>query len=157
MYSDAGNTPSRVLGFPIRTPSDHSSVGSSPRLIAASYVLHRLLVPRHPPCALTHLQHKTIKDARVHCAVLKQHTPTPPTPTTRRAHRESVPSETTPNPHRGPTVLFQTPNSVLRPDPTPPGAGPEPTPRDHRGSYAIVFHPMSHPAHHTRARTGRKL
>ena len=24
--------------------------------------------------------HKTIKDARVHCAVLKQHTPTPPTP-----------------------------------------------------------------------------
>src|SRR5699024_10568498 len=55
IYSDAGNTPSRVLGSPIRTPSDHSSVGSSPRLIAASYVLHRLLVPRHPPCALTHL------------------------------------------------------------------------------------------------------
>jgi len=44
-----------VLGFPIRTPSDHSSVDSSPRLIAASYVLHRLLVPRHPPCALINL------------------------------------------------------------------------------------------------------
>ena len=27
-------------------------VGGSPRLIAASHVLHRLLVPRHPPCAL---------------------------------------------------------------------------------------------------------
>ena len=61
--------------------------------------------------------HKTIKDARVHCAVLKQHTPTPPTPRTRRSHqmsRESVPSETTEP--EGPMVLFQTPNSVFRPD-----------------------------------------
>lgn len=39
-------------GFPIRTPWDHSSVDSSPRPIAASHVLHRLLVPRHPPSAL---------------------------------------------------------------------------------------------------------
>src|SRR5699024_7662153 len=108
-------------------------------------------------CSYTLTFNTTIKDARVHCAALNQHTPTPPTPTTRRAHRDSVPSEPTPNPHSGPTVLIQTPNLVLRPDPTPPGAGPEPTPRDHRGSYAIVFHPMSHPAHHTRARTGRKL
>jgi hypothetical protein len=44
-----------VRGFPIRTSSDQRSVGSSPRLIAASYVLHRLLVPRHPPCALNNL------------------------------------------------------------------------------------------------------
>jgi hypothetical protein len=43
------------LGFPIRKSSDQSSVDSSPRLIAASYVLHRLLVPRHPPCALINL------------------------------------------------------------------------------------------------------
>jgi hypothetical protein len=47
-------------GSPIRTPSDHSSVGSSPRLIAASHVLHRLLVPRHPPCALTNLATKML-------------------------------------------------------------------------------------------------
>lgn len=47
-----------MLGFPIRTPSDPRSVGSSPRHIAASHVLHRLLMPRHPPCALKHLQHK---------------------------------------------------------------------------------------------------
>ena len=48
--------------------------------------------------------HKTIKDARVHCAVLKQHTPTPPTlgPTGRGASRESVPSETTTSPTRRP-------------------------------------------------------
>src|SRR3546814_317090 len=58
IYSDAGNTTSLVLGFPIRTSSDHSSVDSSPRLIAASYVLHRLLVPRHPPYALHYLQQR---------------------------------------------------------------------------------------------------
>ena len=61
MYSDAGDTTSLVPGFPIRTSSDQRSVDSSPRLIAASYVLHRLPVPRHPPCALKHLQHKIPK------------------------------------------------------------------------------------------------
>ena len=49
-----------MLGFPIRTPSDHSSVDSSPRLIAASHVLHRLLMPRHPPCALHNLTTKML-------------------------------------------------------------------------------------------------
>ena len=44
-------------------------VGSSPRLIAASYVLHRLLAPRHPPCALCNLA--TSKDARARYVVLK--------------------------------------------------------------------------------------
>jgi hypothetical protein len=58
MYSDTGNTTSLVLGFPIRTSSDPRSVGSSPRHIAASHVLHRPLMPRHPPCALKHLQQK---------------------------------------------------------------------------------------------------
>lgn len=62
MYSDAGDTTSLVPGFPIRTSSDPRSVGSSPRHIAASHVLHRLSVPRHPPCALKHLQHKTKKN-----------------------------------------------------------------------------------------------
>jgi hypothetical protein len=55
MYSDTGNTTSLVLGFPIRTSSDPRSVDSSPRHIAASHVLHRPLMPRHPPCALKHL------------------------------------------------------------------------------------------------------
>ena len=61
MYSDTGDTTSLAPGFPIRTSSDPRSVGSSPRHIAASHVLHRLSVPRHPPCALKHLQHKTKK------------------------------------------------------------------------------------------------
>jgi hypothetical protein len=46
-----------VPGYPIRKPSDHSSVDSSPRHIAASHVLHRPLMPRHPPCALNNLHH----------------------------------------------------------------------------------------------------
>ena len=47
-------------GFPIRRSSDQSSVGSSPRLIAAPYVLLRFLVPRHPPCALINLATKML-------------------------------------------------------------------------------------------------
>src|SRR3982751_1612308 len=55
MNSGAGDTTQLVLGFPIRTPWDNSLVDSSPRPIAASHVLHRLLVPRHPPFALDNL------------------------------------------------------------------------------------------------------
>src|SRR3954463_1492200 len=55
MCSSAGHTTLLVRGSPIRKSSDQRSVDSSPRLIAASYVLHRLLVPRHPPCALKNL------------------------------------------------------------------------------------------------------
>ena len=90
-------------GFPIRTSSDQRLVGNSPRLNAASHVLHRLSMPRHPPYALdhkrnthtkeqtknrktekqTHTQTPTHKasiqmhDARVHSPVLTHHTHTP--------------------------------------------------------------------------------
>src|SRR5690606_41999348 len=47
--------PCRRPGFPIRTSSDHSLVGSSPRLIAAPLDLLRLLAPRHRPRALRSL------------------------------------------------------------------------------------------------------
>src|SRR3954471_17929551 len=55
MCSSVGDRTCLLPGFPIRKSSDQRSVDSSPRLIAASYVLHRLLVPRHPPCALKNL------------------------------------------------------------------------------------------------------
>src|SRR5690606_41148066 len=42
-------------GFPIRTSPDQSLVGGSPRLFAATHVLHRLSAPRHPPHALSSL------------------------------------------------------------------------------------------------------
>src|ERR1700748_2318132 len=89
MYSDTGDTTSLVPGFPIRTSSDQRSVDSSPRHIAASHVLHRLLMPRHPPCALKHLQtqennsnknatnQQFCLDARNHYPQIKHHTPPP--------------------------------------------------------------------------------
>lgn len=42
-------------GFPIRKSTGHSLCSDSPWLFAATYVLHRLLVPRHPPSALSSL------------------------------------------------------------------------------------------------------
>jgi hypothetical protein len=67
MYSDTGDTTSLVPGFPIRTSSDPRSVDSSPRHIAASHVLHRLSMPRHPPCALKHLQTQKPRSKNQNC------------------------------------------------------------------------------------------
>ena len=44
-----------MLGFPIRTSPDQRSVANSPGHFAGSHVLHRLSMPRHPPCALNNL------------------------------------------------------------------------------------------------------
>ena len=52
MHSPAGHHTSLWPGFPIRTSSDQRFVGNSPRHNAASHVLHRLSMPRHPPYAL---------------------------------------------------------------------------------------------------------
>ena len=57
-------TESLLFSLPAGTEMFHfpafPPVIGSPRLIADSHVLHRLLVPRHPPCALNNLQ--TIKE-----------------------------------------------------------------------------------------------
>jgi hypothetical protein len=52
MYSACGNAALPALGFPIRASADRRLFSASPRLIAAVHALLRLLVPRHPPCAL---------------------------------------------------------------------------------------------------------
>jgi hypothetical protein len=44
-----------AVGFPIRRSPDITPVCGSPELIAADHVLHRLFLPRHPPCALSSL------------------------------------------------------------------------------------------------------
>ena len=46
-------------GPPIRKPSDHSPPAGSPRNIAGHHVLHRPLMPRHPPNAHKNKQHNT--------------------------------------------------------------------------------------------------
>jgi hypothetical protein len=52
MCSAQDNAALPALGFPIRASAGHWPFSASPRLIAAVHALHRLLVPRHPPCAL---------------------------------------------------------------------------------------------------------
>ncbi len=126
MCSDVGHRACPRRGFPIRTSSDHSSVASSSRLIAGSYVLHRLLVPRHPPYALTNLTTDT-KDARVHYAVLKQRAaPTHtrrPTPPTGERYATSRPAKTTPTPNpptiRGTSARVPSEPQQRVPTPTP--------------------------------------
>ena len=43
------------MGFPIRKSPGQRLFATSPKLIAGYHVLHRLLLPRHPPCTLSHL------------------------------------------------------------------------------------------------------
>ncbi len=53
MCSARDNAALPALGVPIRASAGQRPFSASPRLIAAVHALHRLLVPRHPPCALT--------------------------------------------------------------------------------------------------------
>ena len=97
-------------GFPIRTPSDHSSFDSSPRPFAAYHVLHRLLVPRHPPCALKNLATKmlasTVQISNTHRLV------SPHLGTTCRRQRDAVWDL------RGDPVLKKTTKRLFLQDPT---------------------------------------
>src|ERR1700745_4068928 len=47
-----------LRGFPHSEIPGSKPACGSPRLIAACHVLHRLLLPRHPPCALSSLTTK---------------------------------------------------------------------------------------------------
>ena len=143
MYSVPGDTTSLVPGFPIRTSSDPRSVDSSPRHIAASHVLHRLPVPRHPPCALKHLQTQKpiqkeiahqhpkttpdpkadgticVLDARNHYPQIKHHTPPP-----KQGDNHTHPNRSPSHPRKGTGLLSHSPIvcSVI-----PPAASPRPT------------------------------
>ena len=60
MYSAEDVAALPATGCPIQKSPDQSLFSSSPRLIAASHVFHRLLVPRHPPSALNSLATKQL-------------------------------------------------------------------------------------------------
>ena len=61
-------------GFPIRKSTDIMLICSSPWLIAACHVLHRLLMPRHSPCALFRLNFPcTLSGARSFSELLEFH------------------------------------------------------------------------------------
>src|SRR3989344_2338055 len=51
-----------TAGFPIRTSPDQRLVTTSPKRIAGSRVLHRLILPRHPPSTLNCSYPKTIDE-----------------------------------------------------------------------------------------------
>jgi hypothetical protein len=53
MYSALNGAALPAPGFPIRKSADQRLFSAFPRLIAAVHVLLRLLVPRHPPHALS--------------------------------------------------------------------------------------------------------
>src|SRR5215475_3517005 len=104
-------------GYPIRTPWDQRSVDNSPRPIAASHVLHRLLVPRHPPFALTNLTTKMLASTVQFSN--NNHTPhpianTPNTPNKSwyvfraRAWQPKKHPDQTANPHTGAGCSFRT-------------------------------------------------
>src|SRR5579863_2724117 len=57
-------------GFPHSEISGSMPACGSPKLIAACHVLHRLLLPRHPPCALSSL---TTKFTQHTAAQLRSH------------------------------------------------------------------------------------
>src|SRR3954453_13557647 len=64
MYSALSDAALPAPGFPIRRSAGQRLFSASPRLIAAVHVLLRLLVPRHPPCALTIL---TVSCSQTEC------------------------------------------------------------------------------------------
>ena len=54
-------------GFPHSEISGSKDICSSPKLIAAYHVFHRLSVPRHPPCALLRLTFSSPVSLRYGC------------------------------------------------------------------------------------------
>ena len=74
----------------------------SPKLIAACHVLHRLLLPRHPPCALSSLTTKFTRHTGI--ANLETRVPSFANPTRRLNSMGLMPA------HRAPTPI-----SVARP------------------------------------------
>jgi hypothetical protein len=88
----AGSRGFAAGGFPIRKSPGQSLLGGSPELIAACHVLHRLLTPGHPPCALIHLTTtQRMKEFRTPSRIGCQRTRTAP---------KRAPSIEDPNPFR---------------------------------------------------------
>ncbi len=106
-------------GPPIRTPSDHSPSAGSPRLIAGHHVLHRPLMPRHPPNAQKNKQNNT-HATRVRAQRSKmlastiQFTTNPPTPQAPATHHAQ------PDPQPGPLG-----RTAPDPDSVPPPTSPQ--------------------------------
>ena len=71
MYSLMDNSALPLLSFLIRISVNIMDICSSSQLFAAYHVLHRLLVPRHSPCALSSLTLSFITTFLVNRLILK--------------------------------------------------------------------------------------
>ena len=116
-------------GPPIRKPSDHSPPAGSPRNIAGHHVLHRPLMPRHPPNAQKNKQQRHTNKTRntlsqksysKMLASTIQFTTNPPTPT----HNPQQPGAPDRPGNQG--ALPQNPDSM-----PPPHTQGHPPPADH--------------------------
>src|SRR5947208_6960448 len=88
MYSGMGTRALPRAGFPIRTSRDQRLVSTYSGLFAAAHVLHRLLAPRHPPCALSLL---IVKNTLYAAMEFSRCTPAPRCPAEReKAARRQV-------------------------------------------------------------------
>ena len=104
MYSGRSTRALPRVSFLIRRSRDQRLVSTSPGLIAAAHVLHRLLAPRHPPCALVLLILK--EHVRCRYGVFKLRASPKRPPYTKAAPQTgSVPQNSTAcgRPSRGPT------------------------------------------------------
>jgi hypothetical protein len=120
-------------GFPIRTSWDHGPVIDSPRLIADSHVLHRLPMPRHPPCALKNLTTNDQAIKGLPCFKMLASTmqfsnnnpaaPPAPAKTAREHGHAREPNETTSRTHRetphARSCCLRTQQCAMGPDPVP--------------------------------------
>jgi hypothetical protein len=158
MSSDEGDWTQLQPGFPIRSPPDHSSVANSPGLIAGSYDLHRLSVPRHPPCALSSLspprtkQHNKQQKMLASTMQISNNTRTNPVTA---AYPHPPPPPHTPGRGRTRTVRHTRPTGPR--NQTQPGARSlrtqqRATHRQH--NQHIPPPPPTHPTHTTTAHTG---
>ena len=140
-------------GPPIRKPSDHSPPAGSPRNIAGHHVLHRPLMPRHPPNAQNNKQQRhTNKIKKQSCrrnhyskmlASTIQFTTNPPTPT----HNPRQPGAPDGSGNQG--ALPQNPDSM--PPPHAPSTQRHPPPADHHNHKAAAAHHsgrVSYTKHH---------
>ena len=142
-------------GFPIRTPWDHSLVDSSPRPIAASHVLHRLLVPRHSPFALDNLTTKMLAST-VQFSNNNQphtnHTPHHPSGGSCAQMQEGPQKQPRPHTRRGSACSFRTQQGVHhQTQPHPPPSLPPPRKvavLDIRWTVAGPSSPVSPPIEH---------
>src|SRR5438874_10715245 len=73
-------------GFPHSEIPGSMPACGSPRLIAACHVLHRLLLPRHPPCALSSLTIKFTRPTAASPPAFSYQLSAISKPTTRRAN-----------------------------------------------------------------------